>query len=129
MFSQRNILIYWAEWHFLDTARIILIAWKNFLLFNLRYFSLPILFRTLFSYWHKYKWSYGRGFDVKVYFEAAISNLISRVIGAIMRSFLILIGVIVEILIFFAGLIVFFVWLFLPFIFIWGIIFSMNILF
>ena len=129
MRSSRNIFAYWLEWHFLDAPKEILRAWKNFLLFGLYYFSIPILFKTLFSYWRKYKWSYGRGFDIKVYVEAALSNAISRTIGAIIRLFLILIGITSEVMIIFVGLIVFLGWFFLPVILAMTLALGIKILF
>ena len=104
----------YLQWHFFIQSKAILKAWKNFLLFNLRYWSIPLLLRTFFSYWRKYRYSYGRGFDIKIYFEALSLNIISRAMGAIMRTILILIGISTEIFIFFAGIIIFLIWLILP---------------
>lgn len=125
----KNILIQYLIWYFFDVPREILKGWKNFLIFNLNYFSLPSLFKTFFSHWRQYKWSYGRGFDISRYFEAFFSNLISRVLGAIMRAVLIFIGVLCEILIFLFGLILFLGWLILPVLLIVGLIFSFKIIF
>jgi len=111
-----NLFLQYLEWHFIDTPKAILRAWKNFLVFNIRYFSIPLLLKTFFSYWRRFRGSYGRGFDLKTYFEAFSFNMISRVIGAVMRTALIGMGLIVEILIFCAGLIVLVVWLILPFV-------------
>ena len=110
-------------------SRELIKAWKNFLLFNLNYFSTLSLFKTLFSPWRKYKWSYGKGFDIKRYFEVLFSNLISRVLGAITRSFLIFIGLAVEIFIVFAGLIVFVGWLIMPTLLVAGLIFGFKVIF
>ena len=90
---QQNILISYLIWYFFDVPREILRGWKNFLFFNLNYFSIPILLKTFFSHWRQYKWSYGRGFDISRYLEAFFSNLISRILGAIMRAILIFIGI------------------------------------
>jgi hypothetical protein len=38
-----NIVSLYLEWHFFDASRNILLAWKNFLKFNLNYFSIPLL--------------------------------------------------------------------------------------
>jgi len=105
------------------------LAWKNFLRFNLNYFSISLLLKTLFSHWRKYQWSYGRGFDIKRYAEVFFSNLISRVIGAIIRFFLILIGVVAEIIIVLAGIIVFLGWLLLPVLLLAGLWFGFKLLF
>jgi len=129
IYFQRNILIQYFVWHFFDQSKAILKAWKNFLLFNLNYFSTPVLIKTFFSHWRQYKWYYPRGLDIPVYLEVFFSNLISRVLGAIMRAVLILIGIFLEILIIFAGLIIFFGWIFLPALLIFGLIFSLKILF
>lgn len=128
-FLQKNILFLWMQWNFFDAPKEILKAWKNFLLFNLNYFSIPILLKTFFSPWRRYLWSYGRGFDIKVYFEAAASNLISRSIGLIMRVFLIFIGLAIEIFIVLGGALVFLSWILLPFLLVGGLILGIKILF
>ena len=124
-----NIILQYLQWHFIDQPRAILRAWKNFLLFNLNYWSIPLLLKTFFSYWRKYQFSYGRGLDIKRYFEAFSFNAISRVMGAIMRGILIVIGIITEIFIIFVGIIIFLGWLFLPILLIFGIYYGFRILF
>jgi hypothetical protein len=124
-----NIFFLYLQWHFSDQARLILRAWHNCLKFNLNYWSLPLLFRTFFSHWHRYRYSYGRGFDFKRYFEVFSFNLISRVLGAITRACLILIGLLTEIFIFFAGVLLFLLWLLLPFLIITGIFYGFKLLF
>lgn len=108
------IISSWFFWHFIEVPKFILIAWKNFLLFNINYFSIPQLIKTYFSHWRRYKESYGRGFDPKRYVEVFIGNLISRTIGAIIRTFTILIGLIFEIFIFIFGILIFLFWISLP---------------
>jgi len=125
---KQNILFQWISWHFFDVPKEILKGWKNYLKYNLEYFSVPLLLKTYFSYWRGYKWSYGRGFDIVVWAEAIFSNLISRFLGAFLRTFLIIIGIITEIVVFFLGLIFFLSWLFLPIIFIIGIFYGFRFL-
>lgn len=81
---------------------------------------MSFLSRTLFSYWRQYHYSYGRGFDFQRYFQAFSFNMISRILGAISRLLLLLIGVVVEVLIFVGGLLVLFLWLILPFLLLFG---------
>ena len=125
----QNIFFQWIFWQFFETPGNILKAWRNFLLFNLNYFSIPLLLKTLFSPWRRYKVSYGKGFDIGKYFEALFSNLIFRTLGTILRSFLIIIGLLVEVFIIFAGAIVFIGWLLLPALLIWGLISGFKVLF
>ncbi len=124
----QNIFFQYLSWQFWEMPVNILKTWRDFLKFNLNYFSVPLLLKTLFSPWRRYKVSYGRGFDVGRYLEAAFSNLIFRVIGAILRTFLIIAGTLAEILILFAGAVVFMSWLVLPALLIAGLIFGIQII-
>jgi hypothetical protein len=128
IYIQRNILVSYLIWYFFDIPKEILKGWKNFLVFNLNYFSIPILIKTFFSHWRQYKWSYGRGFDFKRYAEAFFSNMISRTLGAMVRSVLIFIGILTEILILIFGSILFLGWLILPAILIFGLIFGLKMI-
>lgn len=125
-FLSQNILFQCLGWYFIDQTGFILKAWRNFLKFNLNYFSIPLLLRTLFTPWRKYQWSYGRGFDIKRYLEAFFSNLISRTLGAIVRGVLILIGILIEIFIIFGGAAILIAWLLLPILLIGGLYFGFR---
>jgi len=125
--QKQNIIFSWFSWYFYDTLKFILKVWKNYLTFNLNYFSVPLLLKTLFSPWRQYKWSYGRGFDIQRYLEAFFSNLISRFLGAFVRIIFILIGLTIEIFIIFIGIIVFLGWLVLPFLLALGIYYGFKL--
>lgn len=125
----QNIFFQYLQWQFLIAPKNIFLGWRNFFMFNLNYFSVFPLMKTLFSPWRRYNWVYPKGFDIAKYFEILSSNLISRMMGAIMRSSLIVIGLIMEILIIIAGIIILIAWLALPAILILGLIFGLNLLF
>lgn len=127
--QKQNIISQYLSWQFFEMPGNISQAWKNFLKFNLNYFSIPLLLKTLFSHWRRYRWVYPKGLNIGKWFEVAFSNLISRVLGAIMRIILIFIGILAEIFIFFAGLILFFGWLILPALLVGGLIFGFKIIF
>jgi hypothetical protein len=116
-----NIILLMIVWLFFDVPRNILKAWRNFLLFNLEYFSIPLLLKTFFSHWRRYGYAYPRGFDIKGYFEVFTSNLISRILGAILRTVLIILGLFIEVFIILGGLLVFLGWLILPFVALYGL--------
>jgi len=126
---KENIFWQLIYWQFFDIPKNILKAWKNFLNFGFFYFSIPLLLKTLFSPWRRYVWFYPRGFDIGKYLEIWISNLMSRIIGAIMRIFLIIFGLIYEIFILLLGSFIFLIWFFLPLILIFGIYHGFKILF
>ena len=125
----QNIFIQYLLWQFFEAPRNILRGWRNFLLFNLNYFSIPLLLKTLFSPWRRYRWSYPKGLQIGKRLEVFISNLISRVLGAITRIILIFIGLLVEIFLIFGGLILFLGWLILPLLLIVGFFYGFKILF
>jgi len=124
-----NLLSQYFIFQFWEEPKNILRALRNFLKFNLNYFSISLLLKTFFSHWHKYKWSYPRSFSFKGYLEVFFSNLISRILGAIMRSFLILFGLLTELFIFLAGIVFLLGWILLPFFLILGFYYGFKILF
>lgn len=126
---EQNIVFLWLQWQFFDVPKGILKGGGNFLRFNLNYWSVPLLFKTLFSPWRRYRYSYGKRFDPKRYFEVFIFNMMSRTIGAVLRIFLILVGILAEIFIIFAGALIFLAWLILPVLLIAGLFFGLKIIF
>ncbi len=126
---RNNIISAYFQWQFFDMPGNILQGWKNYLKFNLNYFSVPTLLKTLISPWHRYRMSYGKRFDPGRYFEALVFNTMSRVVGAVLRVFFIVVGLLVELFLFFAGLILFLGWIILPFILIVAFLYGFRILF
>jgi len=111
------MLIFW-RWYYTKGVKNILLAWKNFILFSMEYFSIPLLFKTLFSPWKRDITKKPRGFDLKKIVEYITFNIISRAMGFFMRFFTILVGILFFILVIFIGAVVFVLWLVLPLIFI-----------
>ena len=118
---RQNMFVKYLLWHFIEAPKSILKGWGNYLKFGLNYFSVGLLFKTIFSPWRNYRWFYPKAFDIGKYFEVAFSNLISRVLGFLPRIILIVVGIIFEFLILFAGLFVFIIWFILPVFLILGI--------
>ncbi len=112
--QKRVLFISWLFWHYHEALKEIILRWRDFLRFNLYYFSTFDLMRTLFSPWRGYKSTYGRGFDAAVYAEAILFNTFSRLIGGICRLILIIISIIVELFVFVIGLLLVIGWLLMP---------------
>jgi len=85
-------------------------------MFATNYFSFVLLLKTFFSPWRRYRWSYPRGFNLGEFFSTLVSNIFSRIIGAIMRTFLIIAGIFMQIFVAVVGSIIFMAWILLPFI-------------
>lgn len=125
---KRFIILQFLVWHFWEAPKGILKAFKNFLVFNFNYFSIGLLAKTLFSHWRRYRESYGKGLNIKRYFEAFTTNMISRILGAIVRIVTILVGLTVELFILIGGVIVFLTWIFLPVLLLLGLYFGLRFL-
>jgi hypothetical protein len=119
----QNIIFSWFLWQFFEMPKFLLGVWKNYILFALNYFSLPLLLKSLFAPWRKYRWSYPKGLNIGEFFNTLISNTFSRFLGALMRTVLIIIGVVFQVFVVFAGLFVFLLWVLIPFIIIAGFLF------
>jgi hypothetical protein len=117
------------EWYLFDFPKEILKGIKNYLKFGLHYFSIPFLLKTFFSHWHKYAWQYPRAPDIAKIFEVWASNQVSRLVGMVCRSFLILIGLIFEVLVLIFGFLIFFLWFFLPIILFLFFVYGAKLLF
>jgi hypothetical protein len=124
-----SIVLQYLQWHFIDQARGVFRAWKNFLKFGLNYFSIPLLLKTFCATWRRCRYSYPKSFDFKEYLDAFTFNAVSRAMGMIMRIILIIVGAISEFFIFLAGLVIFLLWLFLPILVIIGLISGIKLAF
>ena len=116
-------------WYFIGAAGEILKAWRNFLWFGLRYFSARELLKTYFSPWKRYHSQYGKVFEVWENIEVLVFNGMSRIIGAVLRTFLIIAGLFLELAIFILGIIILISWLALPFLLIAGFFFGLYLIF
>jgi len=116
-------IIFW-RWYYGEATKSVLTAWKNYVIFSLSYFSIPLLIRTLFAPWKRDITMKPRGLDLKRLFEYIAFNLISRSLGFVVRFFTIIVGVIFFFLVIIFGAIFFVIWIFLPFILAGLLIFS-----
>jgi hypothetical protein len=101
-------------WHFFEFPKRIIQATKDFLKFSFYHFSIIDLLKTLFAPWRGYVWiKTKRGFDLGETLEVFASNLISRILGAIARIFIIFVGLFFSFLILIFGILALFLWIFL----------------
>jgi len=123
-YSQKeNIFVEWFFWQFYEMPKFLFTVWNNYLNFAGNLFSVKLLLKTLFSPWRKYIWRYPKGFDITEMASTFVSNIFSRVIGAMLRVVLIIFGIVLQVVVGFVGLIALVLWVLLPFLSIFGIIF------
>jgi len=123
-----SIFLQGLIWQFFDVPKAILKGWQTFLWFNLNYFSVPTLIKTYLSHWRRYSYPYGKAFEFWKNIETFVFNVMSRIIGVILRTVFIIIGIVTEVLIILIGTIIFLGWLILPFFLIFGLIFGIRLI-
>ena len=109
----RIIVIFW-KWYYGQAIKDILTGWRNFIIFSLEYFSIPLLLKTLIAPWRRDITRKPRGLDLKKLFEYITFNLISRTIGFIVRFFTIWVGILFFLAVIILGAAFFILWLALP---------------
>ncbi|MFH0852042.1 MAG: ATP-dependent Clp protease ATP-binding subunit [bacterium] len=117
-------------WHYLQAPKRILQIWGNFLRFFIFYFiPVPQLLRTLLSPWKRDVTGYGKGFDFKKFFETFAFNLVSRFLGAVVRTIVIALALVLEIFAVAGGFLFLLFWLFWPFFLVGSLVYTIYLLF
>ena len=111
---RKNTAMIFIHWFYVLAPVEIINIGKNFVLWAWQFFSIGYLFSRLFAPWHKDISGYGRGFDLKRFLHVFGWNLISRLIGAILRIFVMTLGLGAEVIILFVILVTFLLWIFMP---------------
>ena len=111
---QKNIILQFWKWYYSGAIKSLLNIWRNFIIFVREYYSIPLLFRTLFSPWRRDITRYKKGFSLKNFFETLSFNLISRGLGFLIRSITIFIGLICLLLVVLLGISIIILWIILP---------------
>ncbi len=84
----------YLKWHYITALSTVFSFWKNILVFLFNYFSIKNLVGNFFTPWKRLADSYPKRFNIKIYFFTFVSNSIMRVVGIILRSIVILFGLI-----------------------------------
>ncbi len=119
-------LPYYLGWHYGVAYSDMVNIWKNFFVFLYNFFSIPTLFSTLLSPWHRMSDGYSKGFDGIV--GTFIVNLIMRIVGIVMRVLFIFMWVALTLFCLIFGLTVFLFWSALPFLLILAVLQGINLL-
>jgi hypothetical protein len=82
--------------------------------FTVHFFSIPQLLRSWIAPWKRITEERTKAWDIEDFFGSLIINLISRIIGFIMRTVVLLIGTISLLLSLLSGVVVYVVWTIAP---------------
>lgn len=89
-----TIFIDYIKWHYTCALISYIRVYKNFWWFIVQFFSIPQLTSSLFSPYKRITEKRVSGFDIEAWFSYILINLMSRIIGFIIRLTIILLGII-----------------------------------
>ncbi len=106
--------LFYLKWHYSEAFGDLYRNWKSFLAFALHLFSMKLLFRTWLSPLGRLNEGYKKSFDLEDFMETFVVNTMMRLVGFLLRTFVIVTGVLVFVLVFFLGLASFVLWAVAP---------------
>lgn len=104
----------YIAWHYGRALTEILELGRDFLWFGWNVFSISLLSQTLVSPFYRIQEGYKNWTDFEALGEAVVANTISRVVGFLLRLFMLLLGAIFELFILAALSIILISWVMLP---------------
>lgn len=108
------LLFHYVHWHYTRAIRDIIRIWMNFFWFFFNFFSIDLLLKTLFAPFNRLDEGLKKGFDISAWAESILVNLLMRVVGACLRTFLIFIGIVMLVLTAVFGSVMLVVWILAP---------------
>lgn len=116
---------HYTIWHYTKGIYEVFIVWKNIIWFTNQFFSIKLLLKTFFKPWKRLHEKHYRSEGVGEFFTNIMINTLMRIVGMVMRSIVIVLGLACMLLAIFSGLFLFGIWFLLPpiifFIFIMGL--------
>ena len=102
-------------WHYTTAWFLLWGVWRNFLWFVIHFFSLPQLMRSWLAPFKRITERRGDKFDLEDLASYVIIGFLSRIIGALVRTVIIVIGLITLALTVLGGFVVYLLWALVPF--------------
>ncbi len=110
-------LPHYFAWHYGRGLRDFKKNWFSLVSFTYRFFSIPTLFRTLFVPWRRLTEEV-RHTDGETFLMSVVTNLLMRIVGFVIRTFVIFLGLLAFLFVALGGGIVFLGWILFPVVFV-----------
>ena len=123
------ILASYVTWHYGRALRSGVLLFNNFLIFLFHFFSVSLLLKTYFSRFGRLGERYKRGLDLESFLSTFLINMLMRVVGAIVRTIFILIGLVSMAIVTILGVAFFLIWLLFPLVIFISFIFGVTLVF
>ncbi len=82
----------YLKWHYGKALLKTFALWKNILVFIFNFFSIKSLIGNFYMPWKRLADNYPENFNIKAYFKTFLTNTIMRIVGMLMRSIIIIVG-------------------------------------
>jgi hypothetical protein len=122
------LIPYYFKWHYSRGFLAIFEIWKNLFWFLWNFFSIGVLLKSFFEPFERLSEKYGGGLDVERFINVLLLNLIMRLVGMFLRTFIIIVGLLICFLFLLFGIFGLIIWFILPLILIAFLITSLIIL-
>ncbi len=86
------LILDYMQWHYREAPAALFHIWLNFMRYTEQLFSVRLHAHTLFAPWHRIVDKPRKKHNLEEWAASLVVNIISRVIGFLLRSFLILLG-------------------------------------
>lgn len=123
-----GVCMNYLVWHYGPGIGEFLSAWKHVQVFLFRFFSVRVLLRTLFQPFRRIREDYGHGFDPEKLFAAAAGNMVSRMVGFLVRGVFLVIAFVAEISFALLGTALFVFFLVLPIALLVVVLFALQLM-
>lgn len=111
-----SIINHYLLWHYTRAFAELFHLWMNFLWFTIHFFSIPQLMRSWFSPWKRIVEERGNTWNFEDLAGYIVIGFFSRLIGFILRTIIISIGLVALTLLLVSGVAVYLFWVLAPFI-------------
>lgn len=109
-----SIITDYFRWHYTHAFNELFHVWLNLLWFVIHYFSLPQLMRSWFSPWKRITEERRDGWSFEAIASFVVINLLTRLVGGIIRTAVIFIGALFLCVTIVAGAVIHLLWIVLP---------------
>ena len=113
-----KLVTIFIKWYFFEIPVLIVKQVYKYILVISKIYSFTFLLKTFFSPWKNQSYSYpNKGFDINRILEIWTSNIVSRLVGALVRFFTILTGIVILGITGILGGLILFIWVTYPVLF------------
>jgi hypothetical protein len=114
-----KLITIFIKWYFFEIPIKIVNLVYQYSITIIKIYSFVFLLKTFFSPWKNQSYAYpDKGFDINRILEVWTSNMVSRIVGAFVRFFTILIGLITLLVTIIIGSFCLFIWVTYPILFV-----------